>query len=97
MGKLLEFLGYFLLGVSIVGLFAYTGYAVAESRIFLGSMLAIAIILFITGFITDDWMADRFNLQSEIYLGYLIWSVVGLIVGVLCQFLGLLQLAFGTN
>jgi hypothetical protein len=85
MNKIYNLAGYFLLGMSAVGLIAYSCQTFDRLRGWGQSLGAISLIVLILLAITDDAMINYLKITRLAYLGIIIGSTIFLLVGVLIQ------------
>lgn len=85
MNKIYSLAGYFFLGMSAVGLIAYSCQTFDRLRGWGQSLGAIALLTLILLAITDDAMTSYLKISRLTYLGLIIGSAVFLLVGVFIQ------------
>lgn len=81
MAKLYTLFGYFLIGVSSVGLFSYTAYAFPSLRMFSFWLVVTAALMLLVCAIADDWICEILGLSYQNYIGSLVATVAVLILG----------------
>jgi hypothetical protein len=85
MSKAYTLVGYFLIGVSVVGLFSYSAYAFPNLQYY-GFWLSVIIsLLFVIGGVADDFFASVLGLSYQQYIGALISAIALVIIGGLIQ------------
>ena len=85
MGKFFVLVGYFTLGVSVVGLFSYSAYAFETLRMYSFWLACTAVIFVAVGAIADDFLAERLGLTHQEYIGTLVSIIAILIIGGVIQ------------
>ncbi|HEY9692220.1 MAG TPA: hypothetical protein V6D15_08455 [Oculatellaceae cyanobacterium] len=85
MGKFYTFIGYFLIGVSSVGLFSYTAFAVPQFQYYGFWLTVIVSILFIIAGVADEFFASAMGLSYQQYIGALISAIAVIIIASLIQ------------
>ncbi|AFZ15522.1 hypothetical protein Cri9333_4746 (plasmid) [Crinalium epipsammum PCC 9333] len=87
MGKAFELVGYFLIGISITGLFSYSSRAFANLQPY-GFWLSVAAsLLLIVAGVADDFFCSVLGLSYQNYIGALISVIAVLIVGGVIQWI----------
>jgi len=85
MHKVYQFLGFFLIGVSVVGAFSYTAIAFPVMAPFTFWISVVASILLIVAGLTDEFLAEALGLNYQQYIGALISTVAIILIGGLIQ------------
>jgi len=85
MAKVYTFCGYFLIGVSTVGLFSYTAAAFPNMAAFSFWLSVVASILLIVAGLADDFLSEALGLTYHQYIGALISAVAISLIGGLIQ------------
>jgi hypothetical protein len=81
MGKFLVLAGYFLTGVSTVGLFSYTAYAFESLRMYSFWLVTVVALLFIAAALADDFLASALGLTYSEYIGTLVSAITVILIG----------------
>ena len=87
MSKAYVLLGYFLIGVSVVGLFSYSAYAFPRLQYYGFWLSIITSLLLVIAGVADDFFASVLGLSYQQYIGALISAIALLIVGSLIQWI----------
>ncbi len=85
MGKAYTMIGHFLIGVSCVGLFSFTAYAVPQFQYYGFWLTVIVSILFIIAGVADEFFANAMGLSYQQYIGLLITAIAVILIGGLIQ------------
>jgi len=85
MHKIYKFCGYFLIGVSVVGLFSYTAVAFPNMAAFSFWISVVASILLIVAGLADEFLAEALGLNYQQYIGALISTVAIALIGGILQ------------
>lgn len=85
MGKVYSFIGCFLIGVSCVGLFSFTAYAVPQFQYYGFWLSVIVSILFVIAGICDEFFASAMGLSYQQYIGLVITAIAVILIGGLIQ------------
>ncbi len=85
MGKAYVMAGYFLLGVSCVGLFSFTAYAVPQFQYYGFWLTVIVSILFVIAGVCDEFFASAMGLSYQEYIGLLITAIAVILIGGILQ------------
>lgn len=85
MGKAIQLGGYFLLGVSICGLFSYTAYIVPRFQFYAFWLVVVVSLLFIIAGLADDFLAQQMEVDYQTYIGGLIVFIVVVLIGSIVQ------------
>lgn len=85
MSKAYTLTGYFLIGVSIVGLFSYSAYAFPRLQYYGFWLSIIASLLFVIAGVADDFFANVLGLSYQQYIGALISAIALVMIGSLIQ------------
>lgn len=81
MGKFYTLFGYFLIGVSSVGLFSYTAYAFPTLRMYSFWLVVTAGLLLLVGAVADDWICELLGMTYQQYIGSMVAVIAILILG----------------
>ncbi len=81
MGKFFLLAGYFLTGVSAVGLFSYTAYAFESLRMYSFWLVMVVALLFIAAALADDFLASALGLTYQQYIGTLVSAIAVILIG----------------
>ena len=85
MSKAFELVGYFLIGVSVTGIFSYSAKAFTNLQPY-GFWLSVAAsLLLILAGVADDYFVSILEMSYESYIGALITVIVILIIGGVIQ------------
>ncbi|MGB3206457.1 MAG: hypothetical protein WBB28_15835 [Crinalium sp.] len=85
MGKVYSFVGCFLIGVSSVGLFSFTSYAIPQFQYYGFWLTVIVSILFIIAGVCDEFFASAMGLTYQQYIGALITAIAVTLIGGILQ------------
>jgi len=85
MAKVYQFCGYFLIGVSAVGLFSYTAVAFPNMAAFTFWISIVASVMLIVAGLADDFLANWLGLEHLQYVGLIISIVAIAIIGGVLQ------------
>jgi len=85
MGKAIQLGGYFLLGVSVCGLFSYTAYVIPRFQYYAFWLVVVVNLLFVVAGLTDDFLASAMGVDYQSYIGGLIVLIAIVLVGSLVQ------------
>ncbi|HEY9876021.1 MAG TPA: hypothetical protein V6D12_21500 [Candidatus Obscuribacterales bacterium] len=85
MHKVYQFCGYFLIGVSSVGLFSYTAVAFPNMAAFTFWISVVASIMLIVAGLADEFLAQWLGLGYYQYIGLVISLVAIALIGGLLQ------------
>ncbi len=85
MSKLFILTGYFILGISVVGLFSFTASIFPNFRAY-GFWMAVVVALIIAVLgLCDDYFAELFGMNQQQYIGFMASVALVLIVGGIIQ------------
>lgn len=85
MGKAFQVTGFFLIGVSVAGVFSYSAYAYELLRMYGFWLSVVTALALFTMAICDDFFASILGLSYPMYVGGLISLIAVLVVGGVVQ------------
>jgi len=85
MHKVYQFLGFFLIGVSVAGAFSFTAVAYPVMQAYAFWISVVASLLLIVAGLCDEFLAEALGLTYQQYIGGLIASVAIILIGGLIQ------------
>ena len=87
MGKLFTLIGFFLVGVAVVGLFSFSGYAFPNLRMYGVWLIIVTGILAACAISCDEYFAEALNISERQWHGVVFVAIAICILGGVIQWL----------